>query len=158
LGIVAEVTIIFLSDFQMDMKFLIGANEIHINGLETIIKMKRFDFLKIGQKMSMALSLHTKKEILMHTKLKTITVELFRGEKIISQETTQYNQPLFTLVKEELKVSKGQIEIKNNFRSQRKSIKLVGHQLQDLTNVLESLGVENTSIARKKLNELEKFL
>ena len=89
----------FQNDYPIVLSFPIGVNEVTKDGLLTKVKLKRFDFLKIGQKMSMAFSLKTEKELLMHTKLHSITLELFRGVTNISAETVIYNQPLFTLIK-----------------------------------------------------------
>ena len=160
LGIVAEVEIVFQSDISEDLHFPIGVNEISRQGLLTKIKLKRFDFLKIGQKMSMAFSLSTEKEMLMHTKLHSIKLELFRGDTKISEDLVLYNQPLFTLIKEETRHIKGLIEVRDAFESLRNDLKQTGYQIQDLLSTMEAFSIQNEVVNGEldRFSEIKKFL
>ena len=160
LGIVAEVEIVFQNDYPIVLSFPIGVNEVTKDGLLTKVKLKRFDFLKIGQKMSMAFSLKTEKELLMHTKLHSITLELFRGDTKISADTVIYNQPLFTLIKEETKEIKGLTETKNAYESLRNDLKQTGYQIQDLLNTMEALAIKREIVkaGQNRFESVKKFL
>ncbi len=160
LGIVAEIEIIFQSDYEMDLFFPIGVNELVKENFLTKVKLKRIDFLKIGQKLSMAFSMKTETDLLMHTKLHSIKLVLFRGEEKISDDTVLYNQPLFTLIKEETRQIKGWVEIKNAFESLRNDLKQTGYQIQDLLNTMDAFSIKNELLERENahFNEVKKFL
>ncbi len=160
LGIVAEVEITFQSDYPMNLNFPIGVNEVSKQNQLTKIRLKRFDFLKIGQKLSMAFSLHTEKETLMHTKLHSIKVDLFRGDTKISEELQYYNQPLFTLIKEETRQIKDLESVKTSFENLRHGLKQTGYQLQDLFNTMEAFSIRNDLLEHegKRFEEIKKFL
>ena len=57
LGIIAEVEIVFQNDKEEDLPFSIGVYSVKKDGPLTTITLKRLDFLTIGQKLSMAISL-----------------------------------------------------------------------------------------------------
>ena len=160
LGIVAEVEIRFQTDFPQDLVFPIGVNELQKDGELTNVKLKRLDFLKIGQKMSMAFSMKTEKEMLMHTKLHSIKLELFRGNEKISEDIIIYNQPLFTLIKEENKKLKDVMEVRSEFDNLRNELNQTGYQIQDLLNTMEALAIKTELVEQelKRFEELKKFL
>ena len=159
LGIIAEVEIVFQSDFALDLQFPIGVNEISKDGLLTKITLRRFDFLTIGQKLSMAFSLTTDKNVLMHTKLHSINLHLYRGESKLAEELVIYNQPLFTLIKEENRIMKGS-DVRNEFSNLRTTLQQNGYQLQDLLQTLEAFSIKNELLnsVKSHFEETKKFL
>ena len=162
LGIIAEVDIVFQNDKEEDLPFSIGVNSVKKAGPLTTITLKRFDFLTIGQKLSMAFSLKSGKDLLMNTKLHSITLHLYRGEEKISDETVVFNQPLFTLIKDETKTHamKGSLEIKAGFSNLRKNLQQTGYQIQDLLRIMEKRAIKQDLLQQEKqhFEELKKFL
>lgn len=158
LGIVAEVEIIF--DSPIALQFEIGVNEVLRDGSKTIVKLRRYDFLKIGQKMSMAFSLLTRDNLLATTKLHSIKLELFRGEHKISEEETIYDQILTELVKEENKLIIGSKEVSESFKTIRENLKQMAFQVQDVLSSMEVLESTDESFTRntEKFEEIRKFL
>lgn len=158
LGLVAEVSISFES--TTPLQFEIGANEVLTEGSKTIVKLKRYDFLKIGQKMSMAFSLVTKENLLSSTKLHSIKLDLFRGEQKISEEEKIYDQMLTEIVKEETKLIMGSTEVRDSFINIRENLKQMALQVQDVLLSMEALVSTDESFARHKdkFEEVKKFL
>ena len=143
IGLIAEIQIVFENLEGSELNFLTGVNQLERSGNLSKITLKRFDSLKIGQKLSMAFSLQTDKNILMQTRLISITTILYRGADIISSETNIYNQPLYLLIKEEEKIFKGAEKVRNDFSNIRNQLLNYTNQINDLITTIEAFGGQN---------------
>lgn len=158
LGLVAEVEIIFQNALENNLEFVIGVNEVKKDGQLTKVTLKRYDFLTIGQKLSMAFSLKSSQETINQTSLQAIVLHLYRGEEKIADETVTYNQPLTALIKEETKIAKGMIEVRNAFETLRKNLQQSGMQLRELFQALDKHSIPKLHAKKSQLQELDKFL
>ena len=97
----------------------------------------------------------------MHTRLHSIKLELFRGDEKISEDIVIYNQPLFTLIKEETKQLKGLLEVRSEFNNLKNELNQTGYQIQDLLQTMDALKIKNELVAQETKRfdeEIKKFL
>lgn len=145
LGLIPEIELTFYTDHELALEFLSGITNLEQNGNLTKVILKRPTSLKIGQKLSIAFSLKTDEEILMHTRLFSIKTKLYRGEDIVSEKTDVYDQPLYLLLKEETKYFRGAESVRKELSQVREQLVLYSQQMNDLLVTIEALNLPDNN-------------